>query len=313
MENDLRESAAQSEIDLRCPVCGAQPSRYACARCGFAFRMAGGIVDALSPARTSHYATFIEEYERIRDAEGRGSQRASFYLNLPFRDITGRHEDQWRIRSRTYFCLVSKILPMIPSGAAILDLGAGNCWLSYRLARLGYQPTAVDLLTNDRDGLAAADHYRRRLPDLFPRFRAEFHHLPFQDGQFDAAIFNASLHYADESEKALQEAHRCVRPEGWVVICDTPWYSCAASGEKMVSERRSRFLQQHGTASASINSLEYLTDDRLRALERQFHIRWKVYLPSYGVRWALRPLLARLRGRREPARFRIYAAQKGSA
>ena len=38
----------------------------------------------------------------------------------------------------------------------ILDLGAGNGWMSYRLALQGHLPIAVDLLTNDRDGLGAA-------------------------------------------------------------------------------------------------------------------------------------------------------------
>lgn len=315
MDNFLRDPEAQasSTIDLRCPTCGADGSMSRCTGCGFAFTVSDGIVDALPPARLQHYATFIDEYEQIREAEGRGSTRSAFYLNLPFRDITGRHEDQWRIRSRSYVSLLEKVLPAIPGGAAVLDLGAGNGWLSYRLARLGYRPVAVDLLTNDQDGLAAAEHYRERLPDLFPRFRAEFHNLPFREGQFALAIFNASFHYAENGEEAMREALRCVSEDGTVVICDTPWYSSVASGEQMVRERRERFLQEHGTASASISSVEYLTDERLAALASRLSIRWKTYAPRYGVRWAMRPVLARLRRRREPARFRIYVAPRVAA
>lgn len=269
------------------------------------------VVDALPPARSARYARFIEEYERIRCAEGRGSEDDDFYLNLPYRDISGRNHEQWRIRARTLTCLMEKVLlSALPRGAQILDLGAGNCWLSYRLALAGFHPTAVDLVINDFDGLGAAKHYRRFLPGLFPRFRAEFENLPFQNQQFDAVIFNASFHYVENGESALREALRCVQKGGLLVVSDTPWYSSVASGDRMVAERRARFLQQYGTASASLESMEFLTDDRLLRLEQLLSIRWTAYSPQYGLRWSLRPLLAKLRRRREPARFRVYVAQK---
>jgi hypothetical protein len=40
-------------------------------------------------------------------------------------------------------------------------------------------PIAVDLLTNDQDGLGAAEHFKQRLPLSFPRFQAELDNLPF--------------------------------------------------------------------------------------------------------------------------------------
>ena len=70
--------------------------------------------------------------------------------------------------------------------------------MSFRLGGAGYHPVAVDLLTNDRDGLGAAEHYRQHLPEIFPRFQAELARLPFQNEQFDAVIFNASFHYAED-------------------------------------------------------------------------------------------------------------------
>jgi SAM-dependent methyltransferase len=171
----------------------------------------------------------------------------------------------------------------------------------------------VDLLTNDSDGLGAAEHYRGRLPELFPRFRAELAHLPFQNEQFDIVIFNASFHYAEDYETVLREAFRCVRTGGMVVISDTPWYSSEESGKQMVAERHALFLRRYGTASDSIKTLEYLTDQRLRVLEEALSIRWTAYSPRYGFRWAMRPLVAKLRNRREPSRFRIYAARKDAA
>jgi hypothetical protein len=78
----------------------------------------------------------------------------------------------------------------------------------------------------------------------------------------------------------------------------------------MVAERQAAFRQQFGTASNSISSLEYLTDERLERLEQAFHLRWERDTPFYNLKWTMRPVLAKLRNRREPSRFRIYSARK---
>jgi SAM-dependent methyltransferase len=276
--------------------------------------MAGsdGIVNALPPDRAAHFAHFVEDYEHIRTEEGRWSRQDDFYLSLPYKDTSGKNSKQWKIRARSFDCLTKRVLNcnLQYNGGRILDLGAGNCWMSYRLALANYCPFAVDLLTNDRDGIGAAEHFRKHLPAMFPRFQAELTRLPFRDEQFDAVIFNASFHYAEDPVATLGEALRCVRSGGTVIISDTPWYSCEESGRRMVAERKSAFFERYGTASDSIKSLEYLTDERLHTLEEQCGIRWAIYRPRYGLKWAMRPLVARLLNRREPSRFRIYATSK---
>jgi SAM-dependent methyltransferase len=297
---------------LQCPRCRADLIGLACTSCLFHLQNNSGILDALPPERAAHYARFVEEYERIRAEEGRGSESESFYLGLPYTDLSGRNRHQWEIRARSYDYLMTHVLkPNFPTGGGrILDLGSGNCWMSFRLAVAGYHPSAVDLLTNDSDGLGAAEHYRRHLPKLFPRFRAELAHLPFQNEQFDIIIFNASFHYAEDYEAALREALRCAKAGGIVVISDTPWYTGEESGKQMVAERQAFFLHRYGTTSDSIKSLEYLTDERLQTLEKQMSIRWTTYSPWYGLEWSMRPVVAKLRNRREPSRFRIYVARK---
>lgn len=302
------------DIPLRCPRCRAGTSGLHCTLCGFYMQIRHGIVHALPPERAAHYARFIEDYERIRAAEGRGSANEAFYLRLPYRDTSGMNSEQWHIRARSYDYLLQHVLKqsLQVGGGRILDLGAGNCWMSFRLALAGYHPIAVDLLANHRDGLGAAAHYEKHLPVMFPRFQAEIERLPFQDEQFDAVIFNVSFHYSEDYGATLRETLRCVRKNGIVIVSDTPWYSSEESGRKMVAERRASFSQHYGTASDSIESLEYLTSDRLRVLEEQLSIRWTTYSPRYGFKWAVRPFVAKLRRRREPSQFRIYAARKDS-
>jgi SAM-dependent methyltransferase len=313
LQNRVASDAAfQLGVLLQCPRCETNIIGLDCPLCTFRMEIDDGIVHALPPERAAHYKQFVQDYEHIRMAEGRGSENGDFYLGLPYKDISARNCRQWQIRARSYDYLVRHVLTETQQHCSrrILDIGAGNCWMSFRLALAGFQPVAVDLLTNKHDGLGAAGHFRNRLPQLFPRFQAEMGHLPFQDGQFDVIVFNASFHYSENSEAILREALRCVRSGGMVIICDTPWYSKEESGRQMVKERQAAFLRDYGTASDSIENLDYLTDDRLRSLENKLSIRWSSHSPLYGLRWAMRPLAAKLRGRREPSRFRIYVAQK---
>jgi SAM-dependent methyltransferase len=272
-----------------------------------------GIWRTLSPDRVDHFRKFIAEYELIRAAEGRGSTQPEYYLNLPFKDISGRNSDQWAIRARTFRTMQRSIVAPLArrTGCAlrILDLGAGNGWLSYRLALQGHLPIAVDLLANDRDGLGAAVRYTSHIHPLFPRVQAELDRLPFISSVFDLVIFNASFHYSVNYERTLAEAVRCTCPGGSIVIADTPWYAEEESGRRMVEEKHKRFSETYGFASDSIASLEYLTPARLQRLENAFNLKWSSISPLYGIRWALRPLRAKLAGHRPPSQFSIYEAR----
>jgi SAM-dependent methyltransferase len=273
-----------------------------------------GVWLSLPIERATYFSRFITDYETIRAAEGRGSRSADYYLSLPYTDLTGNNTAQWRIRAATFSFLKKNILPSLQQDLRppirILDIGAGNGWLSYRLAQLNLTPVAVDLLVNSQDGLGASVNYDRHLDEPFLRFQAESAKLPFGDAQFDAVIFNASFHYAESYEKCTREALRCLKQHGMLIIADSPWYSRHASGEQMLVERRTYFLNRFGTLSNSIPSLEFLTDERLAALKQIFGIKWQVHTPFYGMKWSLRPWIARLRNKREPSLFRIYTARK---
>jgi SAM-dependent methyltransferase len=310
-------------ISLRCIRCSAKMGYLendlgiaVCMECNWQISCKNGIWHALSPQRAEYFSRFIQEYESIRAAEGRGSNTAEYYLQLPYRDISGRNQEQWTIRAHTFRYIERKILRGFffesPTRLRVLDLGAGNGWMSYRLALRGNFPVAVDLLTNDQDGLGAASHYQSSLQALFPRVQAELDNLPFASNQFDLVIFNASFHYSENYHRTLAEALRCTRAGGAIIIADTAWYSKDESGQAMLLERKAAFSKRYGTASDAIHSLEYLTDERLQSLEESLGVRWQVDQPFYGIQWSLRPLKAHLRNKREPSRFRIYTCRKHS-
>jgi SAM-dependent methyltransferase len=296
--------ASETGASLTCPICS------------IATDCQGGIFHAISPSRAARFDGFIADYEFVRTAEDRGSLDPGFYLSLPDPDLSGALGKQWKIRRRTFLHIVREILVPLASRLGrpldILDLGAGNGWLSYRLSVMGHRPVAVDLLTNDRDGLGAARHYAAHLPRMFPRVRADLNHLPFDSASFDLAIFNASFHYSEDFTATLGEALRCVRPGAPVVIADTPWYRLERSGAEMVAEKHANFFATYGFASNSLRSQEFLTPQRLSALATSLHVRWRVLKPWYGLNWAMRPLRAKLQRRRTPSKFRIFVAERAA-
>ena len=242
---------------------------------------------------------FLDDYGRIRSAEGRGSDESNYFRALPFADITGRNSGQWSIRARTFRHFVQTVLR--GQRLKVLDLGAGNCWLSYRLAEMSHRPVAVDIFSDQRDGLRAARHY----PVSIPVVEADFDRLPFGDSGFDLVVFNASFHYSPDYARTLAEVRRCLRPEGRVVILDSPIYKLSQHGEQMRAERQTLFEQQHGFRSEALRSIEYLDEPMLDQLARDLRLTWRVHKPWYGFAWILRPWKARLAGRRPPSRFWI--------
>jgi ubiquinone/menaquinone biosynthesis C-methylase UbiE len=207
------------------------------------------------------------------------------------------------MRGRTYRYFERNLLPAVPSD--ILDLGAGTGWMSYRLALRGHRPVAVDILTDSRDGLGAAQHYSDALGRSFPVIDAEFDRLPFPNARFDAVIYNASLHYSSDYSRTLSEARRCVRPGGRIIVLDSPVYKARVHGEMMRRERRHQFLAQYGTESDHIRSIEYLDVATIDELARSLGIAWRIHKPWYGVAWHMRPLKARMKGSRPPSQFWI--------
>ena len=293
-----------------CPRCRTAlertaPDKLSCPQDGLEFRNEAGIWRFLLPEGEAHYARFMTDYEAIRRAEGRFSTSADYYRALPFKDLSGRRQADWRIRARSFSVLTKNVLTrlQVPLGRAlrIIDLGAGNGWLSNRLSAQGDRVIAVDLLVNEQDGLGAWKFYEHG----FTPVQAEFDHLPIVDCFADAVIFNASFHYSENYAATLKEALRVLSPQGQIVIIDSPVYRYADSGVRMVQEREEQFKAQYGFASDNLQSENYLTYDRLKGLAHELSLTWKLVTPFYGLRWLLRPLIATVARRREPAKFHL--------
>lgn len=255
--------------------------------------------------RTRHQ--FLEEYRHIRHAEGRGSNDAAYYQALPYADLSGRNSSMWEMRARTYDFLRYRILPSLERAVGrpldILDLGAGNCWMSYRLSLCEHRPVALDIFNDERDGLRAVRHYPKRLPVI----EGDFDQLPFGNETFDVAIYNSSFHYSTDYVGTLAEARRCLRGAGTVLILDSPIYRRPEHGERMVRERHTEFERRYGFRSDAVPSIEFLDKPMLGKLRNDLGIEWRIYRPWYGWRWHTRPYKAWVARKRPPSRFWILA------
>jgi SAM-dependent methyltransferase len=254
-------------------------------------------------------AQFVREYRTVRHAEGWGSPDPAYYAALPYRDLTGRYAEIWHIRARSYDTFLTRVLRLLePDCLTILDLGAGNSWLSARLARRGHVAIAVDVLDDPLDGLRAVRHYSE---NARPRpVLAEFDHLPLAAQSVDVVVFNASLHYSTDYAHTLEEALRVLRQGGTLVILDSPMYSDPTSGQRMVREREARFLRTYGFASNALECEHFLTPARLEALGSGLRVRWQMHTPRPGFVTALKRSVNGLRARREPAKFPVIVGTR---
>jgi SAM-dependent methyltransferase len=293
---------------LRCPACGgalaAEQPGWACSGCGGSFPRQGHLVRLLTDDQLEAATPFLTWYRTVRASEGFRRDDVEYYRQLP---RVARHDpeyDRWRVREVTAVRL--GVLLAAGGGAPrrMADLGAGSGWLSARLAAAGHAVVAVDLLDDDRDGLAALDGR----DDTVQAFQADFERLPFADGEFDTVIFNGAFHYARSAGRAFGEALRVLDARGAVAIMDSPLFDSRTDGLAMLERRNREWVERFGQQAPAGDQIGFLTFDELEGLARQHGLTARFY-PSRGRwRWEWRRQLRAWRRGRPSARFGLWWA-----
>lgn len=80
----------------------------------------------------------------------------------------------------------------------IIDIGSGNCLLSYQLQQIGYQVSPIDISNLS---------YSEKITPLV----YNGNNIPFDDKHFDTALLLAVLHHAKNPKQVLEEAKRVAR------------------------------------------------------------------------------------------------------
>ena len=94
-------------------------------------------------------------------------------------------------------------LAELPTGASVLDMGAGGGETVALLRALGYDAEGIDL--SPRSPLV-------KQGDLL--------HTAYPDGSFDAAVSQCAFFVSGDQPGALREAYRLLRPGGKLLLSD---------------------------------------------------------------------------------------------
>lgn len=322
-------------VRFACPICLTPLDDAAgglrCPTDGRFYPWEGGIWRFLPSERAATFDPFLRVYQTVRAAEGWGRMDPKYYQSLPRVRADDPLWDVWRIREKSFQALIARVVRPLETRRgkplAILDLGAGNCWLAHRLAQRGHQVMAIDVSVDQADGLGAHVWYSKGETSVgavdagadeapaggadgrFTPVQAEFDRLPFDGDQFDLVIYNASLHYSISYDATLSEALRVLRADGAIVVLDSPFYRDPSSGAEMVRERQIEFSRRYGFALNAIEAEGFLTNRRLGALATTLNLRWRTIHPIPRWRSTLRAWKAKARGRREPATFPLIVGQ----
>jgi SAM-dependent methyltransferase len=270
------------------------------------FEARGGILRLVTADRIAAVEAFQRQYRIVRERDGYRTGTPAYYRMLPVVPRSDPRADEWRVRRESYAHLQQHVLPGVWQGPIrILDLGAGNGWLSHRLAAFGHQVVAVDLLDDDLDGLGVCRHY----PVTLILVQADFDALPFAPSQFEVVVLNGALHYAPDPEATLRAAIRTMTGNGTLVVMDSPMFRHEKDGQAMVERQLRALAARHNLPEVLRPGLGFLTYDRLNRVAREKGLT-STFIPSSGsFEWRWRRRASWLRLGRAPASFGVWMAQ----
>jgi SAM-dependent methyltransferase/uncharacterized protein YbaR (Trm112 family) len=214
---------------LGCPHCQGilqliGDDRLNCQGCARGFPVRAGVPALMHTGTATPLDKFSHCYREARLEEGWQPIPEDIALILPYGTPSGHPSLYWKVRRQSYEALtgwLSKNGPGPQVGPAA-DLGAGTGWLAYRLARLGYRALALEASLDRAFGLGASAVYHAAMPSRFLPIQGDLDNPPLQREKLGLAIFNASLHYTQNLNRTLRLAVETLRPDGWLVILDTP-------------------------------------------------------------------------------------------
>ena len=294
-----------------CPECAAQidedgSGHVVCRECGHRFEHGNGVYRFLTASRLAAAEPFIRQYRLVREREGYRVAAPDYYRGLPSVGPADPHEVEWRLRRESYQHLQRHVLPRVWFVTMrVIDVGAGNGWLSHRLASVGHEVVAVDRLDDEEDGLGACRHYATR----FPCVQADFDAPPFAPRQFNLVVFNGSLHYSPDVAATLARARRLLAPGGTLVVMDSPMFRRDGDGHAMVADKLRRFKTEYGLTDIVHPNVGFLTFQSLAEAVEPLGLRGRFFPTRGPLAWRARRHLSRIRLRRAPAAFGVWVAR----
>lgn len=117
-------------------------------------------------------------------------------------------------------------------GLDVLDFGAGSCWLTSCLNRMGCRVVAVEIsqaaLELGRELFSIDQRHRKDLPPRLLTY--DGHRLPLEDGSVDRIACYDAFHHVPNQDELLREMNRVLRSGGRMVMAEPGEGHSHASG-----------------------------------------------------------------------------------
>ena len=208
---------------MACPNCGgplAGEGELRCGACGATYPVRDGI-PRMSPGAAQEDERMAAEWEAQAHAH-------AIYVDPAF-----IMNDWERAVLPTLFDWIGSL------GGVVLDVGCGIGKLGASLTALGRDDVALvgtdfqaTLLEEARVGYTA-------------RVEGDVHHLPFRDGAFAAAIASNALHHFPDTDRAMKEIARVLRPGGVFVAYDPRYVTPIETVKKLLRRNDHAFTKDH--------------------------------------------------------------------
>jgi SAM-dependent methyltransferase len=98
---------------------------------------------------------------------------------------------------------LEQVLPFMPAGCSILEIGAGAGWQAKVLADKGFQVTAIDIASS-----------RYRADQIWPVIDYDGEQIPFPDHSFDVVFSSNTLEHIPHVVTFMDEVGRVLKPGG---------------------------------------------------------------------------------------------------
>jgi len=117
---------------------------------------------------------------------------------------------------------VNDMIPFMNLGKSqrVLELGAGTCWSTAKLAKDGCRCVATDISVALK--LELGDAFFEEDGVFFERVQACMQNLPFADDTFDVVFATTALHHAPDLTSVFGEVHRVLKSGGRLYATNEP-------------------------------------------------------------------------------------------
>ena len=159
--------------------------------------------------------------------------------------------------NRLRFVELEELASSLPSGARVLEFGAGTGEQARQLAGMGFDVVAIDLASSEY-----ADHR------TFPVIDYDGLHIPLADGSVDAIFSSNVLEHVEDLPTILAEFRRVLKPGGlgvhamptpawrfWTFVAGPPTSLVALSKLKLKTAVAALLPLGHGTSKEGISEL----------------------------------------------------------